>query len=328
MLRFDWLSRVVGVVVAAFLLLAATAAGGASPARTPEFAPAHGRWSFCRTRKGTPGIILGCSRSRRTGSPRTRTSAISATCCIWETSPTTTPIGNGVMREALDELDGKVPYALVPGNHDYTPGGDAAMGKSGLNRYFPVAKFRAWPTFGGAMKEGEMANSYHLFEAGGTRWIIIALEWAPRNAAVQWANDVLAKYPERTAILLTHAYLYNDNTRYDYAAKGKSQAWTPHSCAKGRQRRRGALAKTGAKAQLRADVQWARARFRRRLPFQQERPRQDDAPDAGELPDAESHRRGLSAHPGVPPRRQDRSGQIVLALLRQLSVGPRQSIQL
>ena len=49
---------------------------------------------------------------------------------------------------------------------------------------------------------------------------------------MQWANDVLAKYPERTAILLTHAYLYNDNTRYDYAAKGKSQAWTPHSMRK------------------------------------------------------------------------------------------------
>ena len=329
MLRFDWLSRVVGVVVAAFLLLAATAAGGASPARTPEFTPAHGRWSFCRTRKATlrdyPGLFTLQTHWIAKNKDKCN---IRYVLHLGDITNDNTDREWRHAREALDELDGKVPYVLVPGNHDYTPGGDAAMGKSGLNRYFPVAKFRAWPTFGGAMKEGEMANSYHLFEAGGTRWIIIALEWAPRNAAVQWANDVLAKYPERTAILLTHAYLYNDSTRYDYAAKGKSQAWTPHSCAKGRQRRRGALAKTGAKAQLRDDVQWARARFRRRLPFQQERPRQDDAPDAGELPDAESHRRGLSAHPGVPPRRQDRSRQIVLALLRQLSVGPRQSIQL
>jgi hypothetical protein len=132
------------------------------------------------------------------------------------------------VREAMSELDGKVPYALAPGNHDYTPHGNAASGKSGLNKYFPPSKFRDWPTFGGVMKPGDITNSYHLFSAGGSQWIILALEWAPRNATVQWANEVLAKYPDRKAILVTHAYLYQDNTRYDFAKKGKSQTWSPH----------------------------------------------------------------------------------------------------
>ena len=131
-------------------------------------------------------------------------------------------------REAFDELDGKVPYALVPGNHDYTPHGNAVSGTSGLNKYFPASSFRNWPTFGGVMKDGDITNSYHLFSAGGTDWIILALEWAPRNETVQWANDVLAKHPRRKAILVTHAYLYDDSTRYDYAKKGKSQTWNPH----------------------------------------------------------------------------------------------------
>ena len=113
------------------------------------------------------------------------------------------------------ELDGKVPYALVPGNHDYTPHGNAVSGTSGLNKYFPAANFRNWPTFGGVMKDDDITNSYHLFSAGGTDWIILALEWAPRNETVQWANDVLAKHPRRKAILVTHAYLYSDSTRYD-----------------------------------------------------------------------------------------------------------------
>ena len=133
--------------------------------------------------------------------------------------------------EAFAELDGKVPYALVAGNHDYTPHGDVVRGHSGLNKYFPAAKFRNWPTFGDVMKPGDITNSYHLFSAGGTDWIILALEWSPRNATVQWANEVLAKYPQRKAILVTHAYLYEDNTRYDWAKKGKSQEWNPHDYA-------------------------------------------------------------------------------------------------
>ena len=127
-------------------------------------------------------------------------------------------------REAMNELDGHVPYALVPGNHDYHALADR---RTRLNEYFPVAKFKKWPTFGGAMND-DMCNSYHLFSAGGVDWIVLALEWAPRDEAVAWANDILAKYPDRKAILLTHAYLYSDGTRYNFAAKPKEQEASPH----------------------------------------------------------------------------------------------------
>ena len=129
-------------------------------------------------------------------------------------------------RDAMSELDGKVPYALVPGNHDYRARKPRTR-ETRLNEYFPLSKFKGWPTFGGAMN-GDMCNTYHLYSAGGTDWIVLALEYAPRNATVRWANDVLAKYPQRKAILITHVYLYNDSTRYDYAKKGKSQSWSPH----------------------------------------------------------------------------------------------------
>ncbi|MDD5704802.1 MAG: metallophosphoesterase [Kiritimatiellae bacterium] len=131
-------------------------------------------------------------------------------------------------QEAMSLLDGKVPYAIAYGNHDSTSYKDMVAGKSLLSRYFPVAKFASWPTFGGVM-DGDTANSYHLFSAGGSDWIVLALEWAPRNKTVQWAHDVLAKYPDRKAILVTHAYLHIDNTRYDFAKKGASQAFDPHT---------------------------------------------------------------------------------------------------
>jgi hypothetical protein len=128
-------------------------------------------------------------------------------------------------REAMSELDGKVPYALATGNHDYQSSkGDR---KTLFAKYFPLEKFQKMPTFGGTMKD-DPCNTYHLFSAGGTDWILFALEWAPRDETVRWANDVLAKHPRRKAILATHAYLYNDGTRYDYAKKKDSQAWSPH----------------------------------------------------------------------------------------------------
>ncbi|MCG2683153.1 MAG: metallophosphoesterase [Planctomycetales bacterium] len=127
-------------------------------------------------------------------------------------------------QEAMSELDGRVPYALVPGNHDYHALADR---RTRLNEYFPLSKYKAWPTFGGAMND-DMCNSFHLFSAGGTDWIVLALEWAPRDETVAWANEVLAKHPDRKAILVTHAYLYQDGSRYNFAEKEKKQAASPH----------------------------------------------------------------------------------------------------
>jgi hypothetical protein len=126
-------------------------------------------------------------------------------------------------RDAYARLDGKVPYAIVPGNHDYTPRGDMCSGKSGMNDYFPVAKFKSWPTFGGVMQPGDIHNSYHLFSAGGVNWIILALEFGPRDTTVQWANEVLAKYPDRKAMMVTHGYMKADGQRNDHVPAGVSK---------------------------------------------------------------------------------------------------------
>lgn len=129
---------------------------------------------------------------------------------------------------AFEILDGKVPYALVPGNHDYSYVDKIRQRESQINDFFPPSRFEKWPTFGGTMDRGHIENNYHLFEAGGKNWVIIGLEWAPRDIALEWAGKLLEKNADRKAIILTHAYLYNDSTRYDWAKKGESQKWNPH----------------------------------------------------------------------------------------------------
>jgi hypothetical protein len=53
------------------------------------------------------------------------------------------------------------------------------------------------------------------------------LEWSPRRDTVSWANQIVAKYRDHRIVVSTHAYLYEDSTRYDYATRKDDQLWNP-----------------------------------------------------------------------------------------------------
>ncbi|RYX80143.1 metallophosphoesterase [bacterium] len=133
-----------------------------------------------------------------------------------------------VAQKAMKTLDGVIPYAFVTGNHDYGTNGSTNTRDTLLNDYFPYDNYKSWPTLGGVMEAGRMENSYHLFSAGGRDWIIIALEFGPRHNTVAWADKILSQHPDRLGILITHAYMYFDETRYDIATR-TDQSWNPHN---------------------------------------------------------------------------------------------------
>lgn len=132
---------------------------------------------------------------------------------------------------AMRVLDGKVPYFFVPGNHDYSENGGCKDRTTLLNEYFPIKNYREQSTFGGAYdKEPDrMENSFHLFSAEGRDFLVLALEFGPRRDVVRWANEVVARHQDRAAILITHAYIYFDETRYDWKKYGSKQSWNPHA---------------------------------------------------------------------------------------------------
>ncbi|MEI6235625.1 MAG: metallophosphoesterase [Planctomycetota bacterium] len=136
-------------------------------------------------------------------------------------------------QKAMQKLDGHVPYFMVPGNHDYSAGGGCKDRTTLMSEYFPVSSFKGKPTFGGVYdKEPErIENSYHTFTVGQRKFLVIALEFGPRRDVVRWANDIAARHPEHSAILITHVYMYHDDTRYDWKGQGKKQAWNPHGYA-------------------------------------------------------------------------------------------------
>jgi hypothetical protein len=131
-------------------------------------------------------------------------------------------------RDSMSLLDGVVPYSIIAGNHDHGPGGNASTRDTLLNEYFDFKSHAAQPTFGGALEDGRLENTYHLFEAGGRQWIVLCLEWGPRDRAIQWADSVMERHKDRTGILVTHAYMNNNDLRYDHTDAANPQTYNPH----------------------------------------------------------------------------------------------------
>ena len=135
--------------------------------------------------------------------------------------------------KAMSVLDGQVPYFLTTGNHDYSEGGHCTDRTTLLNWYFPVCRYRRLPTFGGVYDRvfaSGFENSYHLFDAGGRGFLVLALEFGPRKDVVRWANEVVSLHPDRSVILNTHVHMPTGTTlRYDWKGRGTKQSWNPHT---------------------------------------------------------------------------------------------------
>lgn len=124
---------------------------------------------------------------------------------------------------ALTKLDGKVPYAFVMGNHDL--GKNANVRDSKLfNEYFPYDKYSKEKYFGGAYEIGKMDNVWYTFKAGGLKWLVLCLEFGPRDSVLKWAADIVSRHPYHKVIITTHAYMYYDDTRM-----GEGDRWLPQS---------------------------------------------------------------------------------------------------
>ena len=111
---------------------------------------------------------------------------------------------------AMSRLDGKLPYAVVPGNHDMKGSGDTTL----FQKYFPASRYagNAWyaatfPGFtnsAGLFVSGNNANSICLFGQGKEKFVVVHLECNAPGVVLAWAEKELAKYPDRHVIVATH----------------------------------------------------------------------------------------------------------------------------
>ena len=127
-----------------------------------------------------------------------------------------------IAKEAMSILDGKVRYCMCLGNHDMgyqktdknKYGFNIAVDRTThFNTYFPREKFAKRQEFGGTFDPNRHDNSWYHFEAAGLKFLILALEYHPRDEVLDWANRIVAEHPDHRAIVVTHAYLKGDKTR-------------------------------------------------------------------------------------------------------------------
>ncbi|HTN06506.1 metallophosphoesterase [Agriterribacter sp.] len=119
---------------------------------------------------------------------------------------------------AFGRLDGKVPYVLAAGNHDYGYT-NISVRRSNYNTYFPVDKnFKTQKLIreAGLNAEGipTMENAAFEFASPqGRKFLLLTLEFAPRDTIIAWAKKVtgMEKYKNHTGVILTHSYLNSDN---------------------------------------------------------------------------------------------------------------------
>lgn len=120
--------------------------------------------------------------------------------------------------QAFGRLDHKVPYVLATGNHDFGIV-SAENRRTHFDKYFtPDKNFlnKKMLRDVGLDEEGvpTMRNAtFEFITPQGKKMLILVLEFAPRDAAVEWAKGIVAqdKYKDHEVVLLTHSYMGSDN---------------------------------------------------------------------------------------------------------------------
>ena len=118
--------------------------------------------------------------------------------------------------DAWDVVDtAEVPYLMACGNHDYDDeAANPDRGAVNYNADFGTGRYTAHGWWSGGFKDvGHAENAYLLFAAGGRSYIAINMECFPTNATRTWADGLLTTYAARDAIVVTHNYMYPDDTR-------------------------------------------------------------------------------------------------------------------
>ena len=116
---------------------------------------------------------------------------------------------------AIRLLDGKVPYALAIGNHDYDNENPSSRSALNYNQYFGRARYAAYSWYRGSFSDAGNENFWIEFTANGQSYIVLVLEFHPRDAVLDWARAVLEANAGKPVVLVTHAFTYNDGTRID-----------------------------------------------------------------------------------------------------------------
>jgi hypothetical protein len=104
-------------------------------------------------------------------------------------------------------LRGKVPFFFTTGNHDYGEEGGAEKRISKFSFYFQPESTANLGTYRESYSKDQLENSAYELWFGNESFLILCLEFAPRDEVVKWAKKMTQKTGAKKVILVTHEYM-------------------------------------------------------------------------------------------------------------------------
>ncbi|MGG3925270.1 metallophosphoesterase [Metabacillus fastidiosus] len=109
----------------------------------------------------------------------------------------------------MKELEkANVPYGILAGNHDVH---HKYADYKDYSKYFGESRFEKKSFYGGSYKNNK--GHYDLISVKGNDYLMLYMGWGIGEEEIKWMNEVLAKYPDRIAILSFHEYLLVSGNR-------------------------------------------------------------------------------------------------------------------
>ena len=108
----------------------------------------------------------------------------------------------GVADRAMKIMeDGGANYSILPGNHDLG-GGEEPV--SPFSKTFSAERAAQNETFQERQDRYNQESEYHIFEAEGQKYLVLALAWRADDETLAWAQNVLDAHKDLPTILTSH----------------------------------------------------------------------------------------------------------------------------
>ena len=108
------------------------------------------------------------------------------------------------IRHAYTYLDNEVPYLLCVGNHDQA----SYENESSINEFFTIGDNECnQKVFGGSFESDKLQNAYYIFNQSEKSYLFMALEYAPRDEVIAWADGVIKDHPDHRVLMSIHQYM-------------------------------------------------------------------------------------------------------------------------
>lgn len=98
--------------------------------------------------------------------------------------------------------DAGMPYGVLAGNHDV---GGILADYGAYSQCFGEERYAGNPWYGGSHQDNR--GHFDLITAGGVDFLMLYMGWDPQQEQIDWMNEVLAKYPERVAVINLHEFM-------------------------------------------------------------------------------------------------------------------------